>query len=383
MFAERNGIKTLVRTTFRSLLFFLLIVFLSSILTLSLVLFSSIYSFLKECRESYRTTAVLEYLGKQYPDGKVYDGNLARLIEEKELDTGAILSLPEVLSYEDYYSELGVTEAKRLDKYVYDRSLGVIVVDSLMWDKNGETYMAVIRDVFYSQRDHRGKLVFIDPGAFPGVDIQTSLEKGNSYILLGHYIDGTSSYLWFSPEDQVFTLNGEKQEVRGYMRYEEGGDYSAYEDAAGVYRIQNSSFRLVYTNHPANLRPFSEEELTLESGRFYSEEETGGNFAILSDRAAAYLGKEVGDEVVFRLYGGEEGLYNIKSNQPLGEKSVTITGIYTSTENYPDWVFVSGSHSYDPDSVPTGCTLLEAQIDNDKVDSFYKKANDLLPKNFR
>ena len=63
----RNGIKSILRERTRTTLFSLLIMLLTVAMILSLSVFLYSKSMLAACEEAYRSIALIEYMGSEYP----------------------------------------------------------------------------------------------------------------------------------------------------------------------------------------------------------------------------------------------------------------------------------------------------------------------------
>ena len=64
----RNGIRSILRERGRTALFSLLIVFLTVTMILSLSVLQYCGAVMDECDKAYRSIALVEYMGAEYPD---------------------------------------------------------------------------------------------------------------------------------------------------------------------------------------------------------------------------------------------------------------------------------------------------------------------------
>ena len=97
MLAIRNGLKSIWRNWKKAGLFLTLLFILELLLSQGLSVYGAARDYLDQCSEFYRSIAVLEYLGSQYPEECVYDADLAH--EMDALDLNALQNLQGVTSY--------------------------------------------------------------------------------------------------------------------------------------------------------------------------------------------------------------------------------------------------------------------------------------------
>ena len=93
----RNGIKSNLRAKGRTALFSLLIFFLTATVILSLSVLLYCNNVLDACGRAYRSIALVEYMGSEYPGEDVPDA-AARAAAE-ELTDEAVLSVPGVTAW--------------------------------------------------------------------------------------------------------------------------------------------------------------------------------------------------------------------------------------------------------------------------------------------
>lgn len=381
MLAEKNGLKSTLRSPGKSALFLVLLAALTAALALGLCVNSAVGGYLKDCQDFYHTIGQLEYIGAQYPSQTVADTELVSLLHSDAMDPDALAALPGVISWEPSRSALALTDGlHRTDNAVYDADSAVILVDHLSWDKNGGVYMATIRESVYSKTGHSRVVCFLS-----GVE-REALSPGTTYVFHGQFILGRSSYLWFMPEEGTLTLEGETVTLAPWQALEDGSlpEDSPYQAAADLMRRRNDGLRAQFTGDMANLRPFQQEELTLVSGRLLEPSDGGQKLCVLSDRMADLLSLRVGDTLPLSLnFGDERGIYAGLDSRLAPTEDFTIVGIYGATENYSDWIFLPADASYPTADIPTGYTLGQFRLENNKADIFYEAALALLPPGFR
>lgn len=381
MLAEKNGLKSTLRSPAKSTLFLVLLAALTAALALGLCVNSAVGGYLKDCQDFYHTIGQLEYIGAQYPSQTAADETLASLLHSDAIDLDALAALPGVISWESSRSALALTETlHRTDNAVYDAASAVILVDHLSWDKNGGVYMATIRESVYSKTGYSRVVCFLSGVA------REALSPGTTYVFHGRFILGRSSYLWFLPEEGTLTLEGETVTLAPWQALEDGSlpEDSPYRLAAELLRCRNDGLRAELTSDMENLRPFQQEELTLVSGRLLAPSDGGQKLCVLSDRMADQLSVSVGDMLPLSLcFGDARGIYESLEGDVPPAENYEVVGIYGATSDYSDWVFLPDSADYPAADTPTGYTLGQFRLENNEADSFYAAASELLSPGFR
>lgn len=381
MLAEKNGLKSVLRSPGKSALFLVLLTALTAALALGLCVNSAVGGYLKDCQAYYHTIAQLEYMGAEYPSQKAADEALSSLLHSDEVDLNALTQLPGVLSWEPSRSALALTDdLHRTDNAIYDEDAAVLLINHLSWDKNGQVYMATIQQSLYSKSNTSRVVCFLS-----GVT-REEMTPGTSYVIHGRFITGRSSYLWFLPEEVTLVQQGENVVLPAWQALEDGElpEDSPYRLTAELLRCRNDGLRAELTSDMENLRPFQQEELTLTEGRLLTPSDAGQKLCVLSDRMANQLSVSVGDALPLSLcFGDERGIYeSLEGNVPAAE-DYEVVGIYGATDDYSDWVFIPDSDDYPAADTPTGYTVGQFRLENNKADNFYEAASELLPAGFR
>ena len=104
MLPVKNGIRSVLRSPGKTVLFFLLLLSLTAGLALGLCVYSAVSDYLEDCDTYYQTIAELEYIGHSYPDSKVCDEALTQVLQSGELDAGRWQSYQK-LRAENAYAE--------------------------------------------------------------------------------------------------------------------------------------------------------------------------------------------------------------------------------------------------------------------------------------
>ena len=202
----RNGIKSNLRERGRSALFSLLIVFLTLTLILSLSVLQYCGAVMEACDEAYRSIALIEYMGLEYPDEDEPDA-AARAAAEALTDE-AVLSVPGVTAWTRGNTAFAYAEGyvRRYGSKPYGSR--AVIVASLVsdpvyqwpdYDVNGQPivgeetvvyYTCLLTRALYSQTGKEN--IYID---LLSNDSGFAPERGHSYVLNGSFVDVTGTAL--------------------------------------------------------------------------------------------------------------------------------------------------------------------------------------------
>ena len=196
----RNGINSNIRERGRTALFSILIVFLTVTMILSLSVLMYCNAMMDACEEEYRSIALLEYMGAEYPNEDEPD--LQARAAAEELADEAVLSVPGVTAWSRANTSYGYIDGynRRTAGTPYGNK-SVIIVSSLSnliyqgadRDENGNPvitedttmyYTANYVSALYVQKDRSGQILDILAGSSGFAP-----EKGKTYVLNGSFID--------------------------------------------------------------------------------------------------------------------------------------------------------------------------------------------------
>ena len=129
MTAIKNGIKSILRTPGKTLLFVVILTVTSALLAISCCVFWAVRGYLDDCDEYFHTIAELEYIGQDYPDAFVYDENFAEVVEENREDLEALVASDAVIAWEPASTELMyMPDVHRFDTYIPEPDVAVMRV---------------------------------------------------------------------------------------------------------------------------------------------------------------------------------------------------------------------------------------------------------------
>ncbi len=367
MQAIRNGLKSAVRTPGKTLLFVLILTMTAALLTVSCCVFTAVRDYLDECGDYFHVIAVLEYIGKSYPDTVVYDEELAAAVEENRDALSELANSEEVLFWEPASAQLALSPLlQRKDAEVPRPDAAVLRICFHSYDESKSVYTALVEESLYSRTDYTNKLILVPP-----LDGPDQPQLRCSYLAAGEFFVGRSAFANF----RIETLD----------RAEDGDEVSFQRRAEMLHRV-NDSCPVTRTSAAEDLYPFHEQILKLTAGRFFTQKEYDekARVCIVSERVTGLLGLKVGDSIPFTLLNAEGDLYGAEEHVQTGEESYEIVGITNHDENYALRVFLPDAEAACTAVRPVnGYALGQFRLKNDAVSVFLEQAAPLLEDGFR
>ena len=375
----KNGLKTCLRERGRTFRFIVLLLLLGCVLILALGVVFYCNGAIENCNESYRTIALLEYMGVDYPDDYVADANARGAAAV--LDEQTILSADGVLTWSPGTVEAGYTEGYRrkstLSPYA---QLSVVTVGSFSELRHWETrdggqtpyYSAAIMNVLFSKEVRNPVFINIvigDTGFVP--------EPGTSYVLHGYIADGEVE----QPQNglKVLTLVPfEDSDEPPYAALGEDAPIPERFFAAVEQHKRNAFYLAVYKlGDVRDAEPFHQNELVLDAGDYPDPLMPGG--CVVSADLAQQLSLAPGDPLpIETLRSDPEEYYRFAATGETNE--LTVTGIASASYDYVGCVWTTGSAG---DAPLFGYTLGTASIGNDKAEEAAIALRELVPENVR
>ena len=389
----RNGIKSILRERGRTALFTLLIMLLTvtMILSMSVLLYSR--AVIDACDKSYRSIALVEYMGAEYPNEDEPDA-AARSAAEALTDE-AVLSLPGVTAWARGSTAFAANEG-------YERRSGtmpygnraVIIVSGVsapihQWLRFDEfnnpiteagaiTYhTCLLKKALYSRHGREETYIDIlldDNGFIP--------EKGKSYVLNGSFVDTS-----VSTSSNGFPLNGYpifrvdsflSTDDLPYADYTEGAEIPAvFFRAAEQYRAMNNYVHVIPCRDVNDVYAFHQNEIQLAEGAMPDPETPHG--CIVSHDLAAQLGLKPGDTFSLdELPGTAEDRYRLSISG--NTQTFTVSGIAADS---PDYKGIVWAIAEDADTPLFGYLLGTASLDNEGAQATAEALQALVPEQVR
>jgi len=390
----RNGIRSNLRERGRTALFSLLIVALTvaMILALSVLLYCN--AVLDACDDAYRSIALVEYMGAEYPDEDQPDP--AAREAAAALRDSAVLSVPGVTAWTRGSTSAGSTEGyeRRFGTVPYGNR-GVIVVSRVsdpvyQWaeiDEQGEPiipedaaayYTGFLKTALYSRSVKEGIYIDILTGNTDFVP-----ERGKSYLLNGSFVDtsGSARRIGEYPMNGLAIFQVESfiaVDAAPYLEYAEGETIpAAFSRAAEQYRTMNSYVRVVPCRDVNDVYAFHQNELYLARGEMPAPGTSGA--CVISADLAESLGLEPGDSFVLdELRGTAEDRYDLTAT---GEKrTLTVSGVAAESFDHCGTVWVIAE---DADTPLFGYLLGTASLRNEGAEETVEALQKLAPEQVR
>ena len=359
----RNGIMSNLRERGRTALFSLLIVFLTVTMILSVSVLLYCNAAMNACDEAYRSIALVEYMGSEYPNEDEPDP-AARAAAEALTDE-SVLAVPGVTAWTRGSTAFGFAEG-------YERRFGtmpygtraVIVVDHVsepvyQWRAFNETdnspiasegsfsyYRCSLRSIIYSRKGKEENHIDLLPDNSGFVP-----EEGKSYILNGWFVDvsGSARAIGDYPMNgfEIFRIDSFfSSDDLPYAEYTPGEDIpEVFLNAAEQYRVMNNYVRVVPCHDVNDVYAFQQNELQLTEGGM-PDPGASGACVITSDLANA-LELSPGDKFTMdELRGTAEDRYRL---MPSGDiRELTVSGIANMTADWRGTAWVIAENADAP-----------------------------------
>jgi len=398
----RNGIRSNLRARGRTALFSCLILFLTLVMILALGVRLYCAGALEECERLYRSIAVVEYMGAEYPDESEPD-DFARAAAAV-IDDEAVSAVDGVrywgrddrsLSYVEGYTRSG-------NDMPY-RNRGVLVV----WDLS-PVYKKIYRPVGSEDPD------FDVSGEEPyeyeeittdDVDYYTGLLSRSLYSYDGKqevFVNVVPEGRAFQPEPRkAYVIHGSFLEARvggplngmrsftlhGFdesdaVPWEEyGGSESisaVFTEAAERYRIINNYVETVTAPDLEDLRVFQQGTLYLEEGRMPEPGEEDA--CVVSGDMAQSMGLVPGDTIRATAFSSrEDNRYDMTLTDR--HETLRVVGVTNTLDEYQGYLWRRGP--YREETALYGYTLGTMSLENGKAAEAAEAVAALMPDNVR
>ena len=387
MTAIKNGIKCTLRTPWKTVLFSMVLILLSALLTVSLCVFAAVRQYLSDCDGYYHTIANLEYVGKDYPSSTAWDPELAKALSEHRGELDALLQSEDVISFEAESNTVAIVDGfHRWDNFVLDPNRAVMRLRCVLYDDRLDVYFMEVAETYYSSKDYTGTLLYVRSNEMPSNGAE-KLQSGKYYCASGRFFKGQTSNLWFFAEEAAFYEGEELVTLPPFALADaDPAVAEAYVRCAGVAQLKNDSCRVYRSATLDDYPPFQQQMISLAKGRLFDAREyaSGARVCVVSDRIAGALGLDVGDRIEFTLYSADENLYEPGKWETADKGGFEIVGIYKDTESFPYRIFLPDTNSVNLGIRPvTGCRLGHFRLQNDRAAAFEQLCRPLQEYGFR
>ena len=396
----KTAFKNAVRTPVKTALFFVLLAAVTVFLCLGTSMWSTSQSLLDQADSTFETTAVLEYIGKNYPDSPEGDSYMQKSLEG--YDFSRIENLDEVLSFERQRSMGGYIDGLKQSPVGTHRykNYGIILFTVKYVTEQG--FRCMIQKSYYSSDDYYGGMFFFalpsqhlkDVYGMEGNDI--GLELNHTYIAHGYFATGENRALLFMIDtpDVSGVPEYSKTPLQRFACFDEedfgatGIEQSDYfvhvANLAKAYAVEDEYIDIQFTSDLDTYLEFARKELAISSGRSFTNEEyqNGSKVCLISQHLAVQLNLALGDTLHLGLYGSVNGAPAYKSYWPdtgfTHEGDYTIVGIFKEMYGYHYTIFAPANNEEWLPTSSESYTLARLRLKNGTAEAFLKETDALL-----
>ena len=387
MTAIKNGIKCTLRTPWKTILFSMVLILLSALLTVSLCVFTAVRRYLSDCGDYYHTIANLEYIGSDYPISTVYDADLVKAVSEHKKELDALIDSDEAISFEPESNTVALVDGfHRWDYYVLDPSRAVLRLRYIMYDDRIDVFLMELEETYYSTKDYGKTLLYVRTGVMP-VDGGETPETDRSYYVSGRFFKGQTANPWFFAEEASFYEDGETITLPAFTPADaDEALIDEYLRFAEIAQLKNDSCRVFYSADLDDYPPFQQQMISLAKGRLFTAEEYAekAHVCVVSSRIAGAFGLGLGDTINLTVLTADEALYEPGKWKTLDEGGFEIVGVYEDSEEFPYRIFLPDAEAANAGIRPvTGYRLGHFRLRNEGAVDFEAKAQPLQEYGFR
>jgi len=396
----KTAFKNAIRTPVKTALFFLLLAAVTVFLCLGTSMWNTSQALLDEADSTFETTAVLEYIGKNYPDSPEGDSFMQQSLTDYEFSP--IENLPEVLSFERQRSMGAYIEGLEQSPVGAHRYKDYAIILFTVKYNTDKGLRCMIQKTYYASDDYYAGMSFY---ALPTQHLKDiwgieeddiGLELNRTYIAHGYFTTGASRALLFMmdvpdvsgmPEYAKTSLERfacfDEEAFRG-QAIEESPYFVHITDLAKAYAVEDEYVDVQFTSDLQSYLEFSRKELTITTGRSFTKEEyeSGSEVCVISEHLAAQLKLTVGDTLHLGLYGSVNGAPAYKSYWPvtgfMNEGDYTIVGLFKEMHGYHYTVYVPANNESWLPASSESYTLARLRLKNGTAEAFLKQTDALL-----
>ena len=392
----RNGIRSNLRSRGRTALFAGMILVLTLVMVLALGVRLYTDGALAECDEAYRSIAVVEYMGPEYPSRDEPDQ--AARAAAASIDAEALSSMEGVRAWyrecrtlshiaglrrqgtDMPYRERGVVEVTHLSP-VWDYDYVLLPEDPwdpespLVWQPAGEEqviqyYTAILSRSLYTYEDREN--IFISVVA-EGVPEQP--DPSATYVLHGTFIDGDS--LGIANGTRTFLIQPFPDSDASPVQLLQPGQEpdEIFLRCADYYRTVNNYVYTVSSGDLEDLWEFHQNVIYLQEGAY----PTGAGECLVSGDLAEKSGLSVGQTIQLTAFSSDPGnLYDITPTDRT--ESVTVVGVTNTANGYAAHVW----RQMEPEDAPLyGYRIGIAELSNRTAVTTVASIQAAMPENVR
>lgn len=331
----KYGIKSILRTPIKSILFCFLLTVTIVFLSLGIGMWSVAEGMLKDADKVFLTAGEFTYTGRY--DANSYENNEELITAYESLKSSGILDDDEIIFVEEQKHQKAIAENYTPHKWSMNNleiMFLTIKIQYYMSDREG--YIALITKTHYSENCQEGTLIFI-----PKEGLNRDFSKGESLIVYAKSctVPGMAFVgVEFIPLDEgtepLIVSITEDYTEEDFFASEEG---IVYKHKIDILRAENYAQDLITTGKIEAVTSFHLGEYTLMEGSFFTNNDyKDGAACIIPYKMAYALEKEVGDTIHLTIYApvDDKGLNRCydKKEDLVFEGDFIIRGIYQAQE---------------------------------------------------
>ena len=381
----RNGIRSNLRSRGRTALFAGMILVLTLVMILALGVRLYCDSALSECDRVYRSIALVEYMGTEYPS--IDEPDPAARAAAESIDDVALRAVDGVNAwYRDCHTLSRVEGFQRLGNDMPYKDRGVIVVTHLApkydtsYDLNygialptsGRVmfYTGIISQSLYSYSGKDNIFVSILPDYIPD-----EVDPGESYVLHGRFVDGDAMGILNGMSAFLVQRFPDSQEYP-VVRLEPGEEppeiFTRY---ASHYQTINNYVHTVVSGDLNDLWEFHQGIMYLREGRM----PVSSTECVISGDMADKMGLSAGDTISVTAFSSSpDDRYLIELTDQ--KEELTISGITNVYADYSAYIWRQMEPS---EEILFGYRIGTAELDNGKAVDAVTAMEAMMPDNVR
>ena len=307
----RNSLLSVRRSPLKSILFFILIFALTVVLMLGSTLVNTCLQTINKCKETYVTTATLEYQSGLYPNQDIRDPSAVAL--QDAIDFDALEQKPYILQAEKTQNAgVFIGGFENIKDNMPAKTAVVLEVSVNSFNVEGQL-LATVKNVLYSSTIQPGRTVFLNmPQEEDGSNAYLTPESGKRYLLCGvsdgaptgHSGISVMPILPRAAVDADLSLSVPIVELTDEGYSVEDPRFTMFYRIAEAYEKINNCRYATLATQPAMLEAFSQNDYILKSGKLYTPEECadGTVRCLLPEVIASRLKLSVGDTVPIDVF---------------------------------------------------------------------------------
>jgi ABC-type antimicrobial peptide transport system permease subunit len=389
-FIFKHSIKSVFRTPFKSILYMLL---LSAAILFVSIGSSMLYSanrMLDQANNQFNTIVSLKYGGLHNTQGAWADETFQNAIEQmdftKMTDHSAVLAVDterEIYAFADDTDEINQQTSPFSNFSVF--------TFRPLYMEEGYGWIGVSQDILFGDSIDEEILVQISPLSSDGTYITGELEEGRTYLgaAIIEYARSRRAATFVDPanltsynQDEMTTL-AEITDITDLPDYFETPEGQLWQTLIDSLAVIDQSFSVTVSSYLPGTAAFHLNQTWLTDGQFETDDTyqaTDSDVCYISDRVAALLGLEVGDEWHLRFHynpSGDPSHSYWDEDGFIYKSDIRIAGIFKEAQGLAFKVYIPDQEWMDKD--PDGYDFLRVLVKNDEVDSYLAYLTTVLP----